>query len=246
MRTVFALWMRALRARPGILWQSAVPYLVVASAGSLGMIPDVHPALAAILRTAAAALLVALFAFTYGAALGAIGEAVRGGAPTPYFSRGRRLFGRSLGTLGLALLAAIPAIVIGGAGLAALIAAALGAAFDGSSAGGLLLVAFGLLTLFMLAALLTAPFIYCLEAGVFLGGRKVTDAFRAAFGEAYRGGRIWRWLLVSLIAGVLTTGADFAYALPAPLGVLLPIAAGALALWLTTTLAFANWQRGSD
>ena len=245
MRAVFATWWNVLRARPIVAAEFAVPYVILLIAAFLAGVATVFSgAFAVVVGVILALLVLAALAYTFGAAFSAVGETVRGDAPTPYFLRARRLFWRTLGMFGMAIVAALPAIIIGAIGFLMLAAAMLSSLAVASAPSGVLDAAFAVVAVFVLVALVTAPFIYCMEAGVFVGERRVMDAFRAAFSEAYRGGRFWRWILVTLIVTAFSLIGSLVRSIPGVVGAVLGLIASIALLWLSTALAFVNWQEG--
>ncbi|MDA8344806.1 MAG: hypothetical protein M0Z66_04905 [Thermaerobacter sp.] len=223
--------------------QMAVPYAVLLLTAFLAGIGTVFSGVAAVLvETVLIAVVLALLAFALGAAFGAIGEAVRGDAPSPYFERARSFFWRTLGTFLLALLAAVPALIVGAFGFLLAMATVVGALMTPSATAGPLYLSLGIIVVFFALAIATVPFVYSLEAGVFVAGRTVPESFRAAFSEAYRGGRLWRWVLIALIVSALGLLGDLLRAIPGVVGVALGLIVSVATLWAGTTLAFVNWQ----
>jgi hypothetical protein len=242
LRAVFSSWLRALRQRPTVAIQMAAPYAVSLLAIFLaGVSSTLSGAAAAALVVFTVAVILALLAFTLGAALGAAGEAIRGDAPTGYLARGRLLFWRTLGTIGFAILIALPTLIVAIIGFALILAAAFGAAFGASGAAAPAQLGLILLGVALLFAILSTPIVYSMEAGVFVGGRTAPQAFRSSFSDAYRGGRIWRWLLCAIIISVLGLAGSLLGSISGVPGAILGLVASAVVLWLGSTLAFANW-----
>ncbi len=244
LRLVFAAWGTVLRARPAALLEMAAAYAVVLLAAVLASLGTLlSGAAAVVLWVLGIAVFLSLLSFTVGAAFAAIGEAVRGDAPTPYIARGRAFFWRTLGTIGFAMLLALPSLIVGTVALAILVATVI-SSFDAGVSGGAGLVDTSLL-LFLASfclGLVSTPVIYSLEAGVFVGGSAAGPALRAAFPEAFTGRRFWRWLLVALIIAAFGALSAFLRSVPGVLGVFLGSIAAVLALWLGISLAFANWK----
>ncbi len=244
MRAVFSSWRRALRQRPTAAVQIAAPNVVMLLAIFLaGMSSTLGGAAAFVMVAIVVAIILGLLAFTLGAAFGAVGEAIRGDAPTGYISRGRLLFWRTLGTIGLALLIALPTLIVGVLGFAFMLAGALGVGFGAPGASTSAGIGLALLGVALLLAFLSTPVVYSMEAGVFVGGRTAPQALRSSFSDAYRGGRIWRWLLCAvLISAFGLAGSLLGSSVSGVPGAVLGLIASAVALWLGTTLAFANWH----
>jgi hypothetical protein len=170
-----------------------------------------------------------LLVFTLGAALGGLGAAVRGDPATPYLARGRVLFLRALGTIALTLVAALPSLLLATLGVALTVVAVLSLAWDGAT-GWPTYLSLGVLLTALVLGFVTVPFVCCLASAVFVGERTPLAAFRSAFAQAYRGGRLWRWLLVAVIAAAPGAVAGLLCSLPGGLGTISGLTASVLAL----------------
>lgn len=249
MSEIFALWGTALRRRGSVYGQLLLTWLatvVVATvAGVVALIPHTPGFLGVIFFL----LAVGALSFGFGAAMGAAGEAVRADAPSDFWRRGRRLWGRTLGFfVAVALLALIVMLlavfVLDVTGVFRSIQLVLAGglaptpdalALLSEDAGIAFLVTFVL-------ALALGPLASALQAGVYVGELPVLEALRESFAEAFAGRRYLRWLLVTFIGLALGIAEAIVQALAGRLGSVVGLALVPLVIWVQSMLAFATYR----
>jgi hypothetical protein len=193
----------------------------------------------------AIAAVVAELAFGYGAALGALGEAARGDPPSPFWARGYRLWGRTLGLFGINLLVAIAVTIV------ILILLGVSGAFAGlGQITGLtslqpaevyrLIGIFAVIVIVLVIAV--GPYMQAAQAIIYVAEVPVLVGFARAFTEAYGRGRFGHWLLTLAISIVIDLVAGLIEQLLGTTGQLLGILLSPAVLWLATALAFATYR----
>lgn len=248
--------LRIMGRRKSVLWQLLAVFPAFGLAGALGLL------LGAFTRSAwigvTLGVLFAIFAtfFVYGAAFGAIGEAVTFAAPTRYFTRGWRLLGRAA-AYGLSVAAVGTAIMlVGGTISAALFATPPQSAALAADLPLLLTMTLRTAAVVLLLSLFAFPLLYGLAAALFAGRLGYHAAVYSA-GQEYAHGRFFAWLAVWGVNVLLTLvyeslyAVDFSSLVAHPgtfglvwfslLGLALIVLATA-ASWYATALAFALWR----
>ncbi len=251
MSPIFALWGRILRTRADVYVQMLLT--VVGAALLVGLVGlmavAAHGQGYGLVILIGVVAVVAELAFGYGAALGALGEAARGDAPTSFWVRGYRLWGRTLGLFGVDLLVGIVLTIV------ILILLAATGSFSGLShivtspatvsvAAVRRLSAVVGIIVFVLV-IVVGPYMQAAQAIVYVSEVPVLPAFGQAFTEAYGRGRFGHWLLALLIAVVLDLVASLIEQLLGTPGQLLGILLSPAVLWVSTALAFAVYRTHS-
>ncbi len=245
--SIFSLWGRILRTRADVYVQLLLT--IVAAALIVGLVAidaAAHAGQAGGLVVLIGVLaVVAELAFGYGAALGALGEAARGDPPSAFWTRGYRLWGRTLGLFGVNLLIGIALTIV------ILLLLAVTGAFTGlshvTSLANLnltdvyrLLGIFAVIVIVLVAAV--GPYMQAAQAQVYVDQVPVLVAFSQAFAAAYGRGRFGHWLLVLLVAIVIDLAAGLIEQVLGTSGQLLGIVLSPAVLWLSTALAFATYR----
>jgi len=241
------------RGRPGAYLQLLATLLVCTAAvdAALQMAALGGGNFAGPVEIGAGALFLAVFAFGYGGALGAMAEAARGEPPSPLWRRGARLWGRTLGLFAIDVVFLVALLIITG-----LVLVAAGAPQAIAAAGGVLSMAAGpALARAVLVLLLTAlvlylavgPWLQAAQATLFVGGRAVLDAMGGSFAGAYSRRQIGYWLMVLGVALLLDLGSAFGESLLGSAGTVASLILSPALLWVVTALAFATYQvRGTQ
>ncbi len=247
MSPIFTLWGRILRKRADVYVQLLLTIVGAALlAGLMAVAARGHASGLVILVGVLA--VVAEVAFGYGAALGALGEAARGDASSPFWARGYRLWGRTLGLFAVDFLVAIALtivllIVLGLAGSLAGLGHLTSAATLATPGIRHVLVVLGIGVLVL--AIVVGPYMQAAQAIIYVADVPVLPAFAQAFTEAYGRGRFGHWLLGLLVAVVLDLVASLIEQLLGTTGQLLSILLSPAVLWLSTALAFAIYRTHS-
>ena len=247
MSPIVALWGRILRTRADVYVQILLTIVGAALLAALMAIAARGHASGLLILIGILAV-VAEVAFGYGAALGALGEAARGDAPSPFWARGYRLWGRTLGLFGVDLLVGIVLtivllIVLALAGSLAGLGHLTSAATLATPAIRHVLIVLGIGVLVL--AIVVGPYMQAAQAIVYVAEVPVLVAFAQAFTEAYGRGRFGHWLLGLLFAVVVDLVASLIEQLFGTTGQLLSILLSPAVLWLSTALAFAIYRTHS-
>jgi len=241
MGDIFALWNQALWSRWTVLFQIYGTVVAGAVAGMVGALFALlfHSAVIAFVVGGAAGFYMVIL--TLGAAYGAVAEAVRGEPASGYFTRGQRLWGRTLVFLAVevvmvCVLVLMLGLVIGSSAVTSALA-------QGHLTTQNLIDMLGPTRLIVVVAIgfLVAPYTYAFQASIYCSRRGVGESLGRAFSDVFSGGRWHKWLGSTLIAMVLVLAGDGFVGLGgiwAILGVLLDI----VSPWLIATLMFATWQ----
>ncbi len=248
--------LRIMGRRKSVLWQLLAVFPAFGLAAALGLL------LSALTRSAfvgaTIGVLFAIFAtlFVYGAALGAIGEAVTFAAPTPYLARGWRLVGRaaayglSVAVLGTAIM------LVAGAVSAAVFGSPPQSAAAAADLPLLLSMTLRTAAVVLLLSIFAFPLLYGLAAALFAGRLGYRAAVYSA-GQEYAHGHFPSWIAVWGVNVLLTLVYEGLYAVDisslvahpdsfglvwfSVLGLVLIFLATA-ASWYATALAFALWR----